>query len=465
MSGPTDLDVRRIAAGVRAREFTAQDVAAACLERIAERDPVLNCFTTVTRDRAMATAKGIDAAIAAGNDPGPLAGVPYAVKNLFDIAGYPTCAGSKIHQSAPPATEDASLVRRMNGAGAVLVGALNMDEYAYGFTTENAHFGATRNPHDTGRVAGGSSGGSAAAVAGGLVPLSLGSDTNGSIRVPAAFCGVFGLKPTFGRLSRDGVFAFVNSLDHTGPFARSTADLAAAYDVLQGLDAADRVQADRPFEPAQPALRESAEGLRIGMLDGWFHAGATPEALEAVDLASDFLKATPVTVPGADVARAAAFCISAAEGANRHLTNLKTRPQDFDPATRDRLLAGALIPAGVILQAQRFRSWFQARMTEIFRRYDVLIAPATPFSAPAIGQETVMIGDQRVVTRANIGIYTQPISFVGLPVLSAPIRRPGKMPLGIQIIAAPWAEAATFKVAAALEATGIAGATIAEGLA
>jgi Asp-tRNA(Asn)/Glu-tRNA(Gln) amidotransferase A subunit family amidase len=211
-------------------------------------------------------------------------------------------------------------------------------------------------------------------------------------------------------------------------------------------------------------MREGAGGLRIGVLDGWFRAGATADALDAVDRVSTFLEATPVTIPGADVARAAAFCISAAEGANRHLGNLKTRARDFDPATRDRLLAGALVPAAVILQAQRFRSWFRDRVAEIFTRYDVLIAPATPFSAPLIGEETVMIGDQRVLARANIGIYTQPISFIGLPVLTAPIHRPGKMPLGVQIIAAPWAEAATFRVAAALEEAGIARAPIAERL-
>jgi len=461
MSALADLSAAAIAEGVRARSFTASDVTAACLERIEQRDPALNCFTTVTRDRALATARAVDAAVATGEDPGPLAGVPYAVKNLFDIEGHPTVAGSKIHRDAPAARKDAGLVRQMDSAGAVLLGALNMDEYAYGFTTENAHYGATRNPHDLNRVAGGSSGGSAAAVAAGLVPLSLGSDTNGSIRVPAAFCGVFGLKPTFGRLSRAGTFAFVNSLDHTGPFARSTADLAATYDTLQGPDPADRAQADRPTELVLPDLLGGTGGLRVGTLDGWFHTGATSEALEAVDLAAEFLKASPVTVEGAETARAAAFCISAAEGGSRHLANLKSRPQDFDPATRDRLLAGALIPASIILQAQRFRAWFQARLAEIFHRYDVLIAPATPFPAPAIGEETVMIGGQRVAMRANIGLYTQPISFVGLPVVSAPIRRPGKMPLGIQIIAAPWAEAVAFRIAAALEAAGIVGAEIA----
>ena len=200
-------------------------------------------------DRALAEAAEVDRKIAWGVDPGPLAGVPFAVKNLFDIKGIPTLAGSIIRAKAPPPEKDATAVESLNAAGAVLLGALNMDEFAYGFTTENSHYGTTRNPHDLTCVAGGSSGGSAAAVAAGMVPLTLGSDTNGSIRVPSSFCGIFGLKPTYGRLSRHGAFLFVSSLDHVGPFARSVEDLASAYDVLQGSDPNDPVCTERQPEP------------------------------------------------------------------------------------------------------------------------------------------------------------------------------------------------------------------------
>jgi Asp-tRNA(Asn)/Glu-tRNA(Gln) amidotransferase A subunit family amidase len=193
-----------------------------------------NSFTTVTADTALAAAERIDKAMSQGENPGTLAGVPFAVKNLFDIAGITTLAGSKINAENSPAIQDATAVTRLKQAGAILVGALNMDEYAYGFVTENSHYGSTRNPHDTTRSAGGSSGGSSAAVAAGFVPITLGSDTNGSIRVPAALCGIFGLKPTYGRLSRAGVSLFCSSFDHIGCFARSVRDIAATFDILQG---------------------------------------------------------------------------------------------------------------------------------------------------------------------------------------------------------------------------------------
>ena len=224
----------------------------------------LNAFTDVVAERARG--EGPRASIrrgAEGKRLGPLAGVPFAVKNLFDVKGLSTLAGSKINRSHAPAARDATLIERLEAAGAVLVGALNMGEYAYDFTGENVHDGASRNPHDLRRMTGGSSGGSGGAVAGGLVPLALGSDTNGSIRVPSSFCGIFGLKPTYGRLSRARTFPFVASLDHLGPFARTARDLALAYDAMQGDDADDPVCADRPVEPtlagARPRHRRSAD--------------------------------------------------------------------------------------------------------------------------------------------------------------------------------------------------------------
>jgi AtzE family amidohydrolase len=352
-------------------------------------------------------------------------------------------------------------VRRLDEAGAVLVGALNMDEYAYGFTTENAHYGPTRNPHDLARVAGGSSGGSAAAVAGGLVPLSLGTDTNGSIRVPASLCGIFGLKPTYGRLGRSGVRPFVGSLDHIGPFARSVRDLAAAYDAMQGPDEPDPGWRPLPAEPALPQLAQGASGLRIAVAGGYFAPAGTEEAQAAVAQVAQALRATGhVELPEAARARAAAFVITAAEGANLHLPDLKRRAADFDPGTRDRFLAGALVPATWVLQAQRFRRWYRAHVLEIFRKVDVILAPATPCPAPLIGQETMMVGGQAVPTRPHLGLFTQPISFIGLPVVAVPVRRPGQLPIGVQIVAAPWREAVALRVAEALERDGIVGAPV-----
>ena len=243
-------DAIDIARKIRSKKLSATASTKAALEQIRLHNPAFNCFTAVLEQQALQQSEEIDRRIAAGQDPGPLAGVPFAVKNLFDVAGITTLAGSKIYATRPPAQRDATAVERLKNAGAVLVGALNMDEYAYGFTTENTHYGPTRNPHDTERVAGGSSGGSAAAVAAGMVPLTLGSDTNGSIRVPAAFCGIFGLKATYGRISRAGAILFAESFDHVGPFARSVQDLAHAFDVLNGPDPRDPICSDRPAESA-----------------------------------------------------------------------------------------------------------------------------------------------------------------------------------------------------------------------
>jgi AtzE family amidohydrolase len=448
-----------IAAAVRSGRVQAVQVIHAALEAVQRENPRLNAFTAVWAEAAVGQAEAIDQIVRAGGDPGALAGVPFAVKNLFDVAGRTTLAGSRIEASKPPAARDAALVARMKAAGAVLVGALNMDEYAYGFTTENAHYGPTRNPHDTARIAGGSSGGSAAAVAAGLVPITLGSDTNGSTRVPAALCGVFGIKPTFGRLSRRGVFPFVHSLDHAGAFAATAADLTLAYDALQGPDPEDPALAPRPLEPAAPSLDASLDGLRVGVLGGWFVHNAAPEALAALDAVAEALSARSADLPGARAARAAAFCLSAAEGGSLHLANLRARPEDFDPATRDRLIAGALQPAHVVARAQRVRRRFLAEALELFERFDVLLAPATPFAAPPIGQATIPMGGAPVSVRANLGLYTQPISCIGLPVVAVPLDRQGAMPCGVQLIAAPWREALLLRLAHRLERNGVVGAT------
>src|ERR1700732_36351 len=255
------LSASEIALAVKGRKLSALSVTEAALARIAKHDHVLNSFTDVTADRARAKARALDAAIASGHSAGPLAGVPFAVKNLFDVQGLSTRAGSKINRDLKPAPRDATLIERLEAAGAVLVGALNMGEYAYDFTGENIHDGPSRNPHDVTRMTGGSSGGSGSAVGGGLVALALGSDTNGSIRVAALFCGIFGLKPTYGRLSRARSFPFVASFDHLGPFARNVCDLALAYDAMQGPAPADAACTTRAAEPVSALLAQDIGGL------------------------------------------------------------------------------------------------------------------------------------------------------------------------------------------------------------
>ena len=452
------------AASVRAGSASAIGVVQQCLDRIAATEGRVNAFTSVLTERALKRAKAIDAHPRRARMK--LAGVPFAVKNLFDIAALPTLAGSKIERDSAPAARDAVLVRRLEAEGAVLVGALNMDEYAYGFSTENTHYGATHNPHDLSRISGGSSGGSAAAVAAGQVPITLGSDTNGSIRVPASLCGVFGLKPTFARLPRTGSYPFVASLDHLGPFARSVADLALVYDLMQGPDRHDPACAQRDIEPVSGLLGRGAAGLRVAVLGGWFREMALAEALAATDAVAQALGTTRlIELPEVARARAAATLITCGESGALHLDDLKKRAQDFDPMTRDRFLANTLLPAAWVVQAQRVRHWFARRVARIFETVDVLIAPATPCTAPAIGTEWLDMHGKRLPARASMGLLTQPISCIGLPVVSVPLwgmnPQAPHLPIGVQLISAPWREDHGLRVAAQLEAMGLCSAPVA----
>lgn len=427
----------------------AREAVRRSLDAIARQDEVLNCFTSLREEQASVEADEADRRRA------PLAGMTFAAKNLFDIAGEVTLAGSKILGDGPRASRNAFVVERLLAAGATLLGALNMDEFAYGFSTENHHYGPTRNPHDSGRIAGGSSGGSAAAVAAGMVDVALGSDTNGSIRIPASLCGVYGLKPTFGRLSRRGAFPFAASLDHIGHFAVTLVDLARAFDAMQGHDGEDPAMQDEPPIAALAALEDDGQPLRVARLGGWFASVMTAEVAEAMDrvTAAAGVDRT-VELPGAEAARSAAFVITAAEGGQLHRQRLRARPQDFDPATRDRLFAGSLLPAAAVLQAQRVRTWFRDQAAKLFAEHDLLLAPATFTTAPEIGQAAVTVGGRTIPVRANLGLYTQPISFIGLPVLAAPVAAAG-LPVGVQIIAPPWREELAFRFAARLERLGV----------
>ena len=427
-----------IAADVRARRRSAQRIAVETLDRIAAQG-VLNAATRLLRDHALADAERVDAVVAAGGDPGPLAGVPFAVKDLFDIAGETTTAGARQRADAPAATGDAQVVARLRAAGAVLVATTNMDEFAYGFSTENAHYGTTRNPHDPERLAGGSSGGSAALVGAGLVPLALGSDTNGSIRVPASLCGIYGLRPTFGALSVEGVYPFVERLDTVGCFVRSPEDLAVAHQVMGGV------------------LSPVAGPLRVAALGGWFAGLADPVVLAGIARIAEHLEAAPpVELPSAAAARSAGFVLTGAEGGHRHLAALRRDAMAFDPATRDRLIAGALQPVAAVREAEAVAERFTAELMGALAEHDLLLAPATPMPAPRIDATTIMIEGQTLSARADLGLHTQPLSLAGVPILSVPLCPPeGAMPIGVQLIAAPGREALLFRTASALVAAGL----------
>jgi AtzE family amidohydrolase len=450
------LDILR---AVASGERSAREVCDSFLARIEDSDGRINAFTERTLRRARAEADAIDARRARGEPLPPLAGLPYAVKNLFDVAGHVTVAGSKVNRDLPPAAQDAVLVQRLRAAGAVLLGALNMDEYAYGFTTENTHYGPTRNPRDTTRSAGGSSGGCGAAVAAGQAPLTLGSDTNGSIRVPASLCGVWGLKPTFGRLSRRGSHPFVHSIDHLGPLADSVEGLALGYDAMQGPDPLDPGCHALRVQPAAPALGRGAAGLRVGVLGGYFDEYATPPARAAAAAAARVLGARDtVHWPDAALGRAAAFIVTASEGGSLHLDDLRRRAHDFEPLSVDRFIAGALQPADWYLKAQRFRRIYRDRVNALFAHWDVLVAPATPVAAPTLGSEWLEINGMRHPARPSMGLLTQPVSFAGCPVVAAPLwpEGTGGLPLGVQLIAAPWREDLCLRAAKALQDAGVA---------
>lgn len=445
----TVLDIQAaLASGAR----SAVQILDETVARIQAVDPRLNSFTGLTLARAQQEAAAIDALRAAGSPLPPLAGVPYAVKNLFDVESEITLAGAQLNASNAPASADGVLVARMRQAGAILVGMLNMDEHAYGFTTENTHYGPTRNPHDLRRIAGGSSGGSGAAVGAGLVPLTLGSDTNGSIRVPSSLCGVFGLKPTYGRLPRSGSFPFVSSLDHLGAFAGNVTDLASAYDVLQGPDAADHACAQRPVEATSMHIG-STRPLRVAILGGWFHRWADDQAREAVARCAQALQASnTIEFSMAQAARSAAFIITGAEAGALHRDRLRRSYDLFEPLSRDRLVAGSLIPASWVVQAQRVRQQAKQEALRLFDQFDLLLAPATPLSAPEIGTEEFTLDGKCMPARASMGILSQPISCIGLPVCTVPVWPASQgMPIGVQLIAAPWREDLCLRAARQLE--------------
>jgi AtzE family amidohydrolase len=453
-----------IAAAVRSGARSAMSVAEEALARIAALDGAIGAVTRVLRDRALEEARAVDAVMAAGGDPGPLAGVPYGVKDLFDVAGWPTTAGAAMRADAPPAAADAEAIRRMRSAGAVLVACTNMDEFAYGFATINAAYGTTRNPHDLKRLAGGSSGGSAAMVASGMVPLALGSDTNGSVRVPAALCGVYGLKPTHGGLPMAGVFPFVDSFDDIGPFAGSVADLTMVWQVLRHADctrhsseAWDLVRQGRASLPEDPSLRSDDGVGRVALLGGWFLRNLSGDMRAALDaLAARLGGIDTVELPDVPRARSAAYVMTAAEGGARHLPELRARAMDFDPQTRDRLIAGAMVPTAHYLAAQEFRTTFRAAAERLFERFDVLIGPCVGEVAPRIDDPVVTVDGAQVPARAHLGMLTQPLSFIGLPVIAAPLNRLG-LPLGVQLVGRPGGEARLFALAAKLEADGVIG--------
>lgn len=426
---------------------------AGALERIGRENPRINAFADVLDADAIAHAQRLDRA---GAPAGPLVGRPFAAKELFDVAGRPTRAGSTIRADAAPAAEDATAVARLRDAGAVLVGLTHMDEFAYGFTGENAHYGAVRNPRDPERIAGGSSSGSAAAVAAGLVPFALGSDTNGSVRVPAALCGIYGFKPTYGRVSRAGVAPLAWSFDHVGVLAATLEDTAAALDAIQGPDARDPAASlDRP-DPLAAHLGAGIDGLRVAVAGGHFATGGFPEVFAAVRGAAECLGADrEVEIPDSDRAGPAALLITSAEAATLHFDEIRTRDAEFDRFTRARWVAATMIPHAWAARAQQFRRRYREIVRAAFEEVDLMIAPTTPFLPTKIGQSQIGIDGETLPVRGTLGRFTAPFSFVGCPALSVPVPGDGRFPPGVQLVAGPGKDGYLLRAAAKLRDEGV----------
>ncbi|CAI3958547.1 Asp-tRNAAsn/Glu-tRNAGln amidotransferase A subunit or related amidase (GatA) (PDB:3H0L) [Commensalibacter communis] len=438
--------IKKISKNVRSATYSATQIISDSLSAIDKYNPLIGSVTVALKDRALATAQHIDQLVAQGQDPGPLAGVPFGVKDLFDVKDITTTAGSVLLADHAPALKDATVITRLCNAGAVPVATLNMDEFAYGFVTDNTHYGITKNPHDTRRFAGGSSGGSAAAVAAGMMAFSLGSDTNGSIRVPASLCGVWGLRPAYNTIPLQGVYPFSETLDTIGPFCSSIHDLKCIFNILS--DRNDHGKQD-------------ISSLKIARLKGWFERDVDQEILNAItEITSIGIETYNLTLDHIETVRAASFLITASEGGTLHLPYLRKEPLKYDPATRDRFIAGALLPVSTYLQAKKIEKWFRHYIHKIFGDYDLLIAPATGCTAPFINDPTVLVDGKKSSARVNLGIYTQPLSLSGCPILSLPLNRTGKLPVGLQIVAKPGNEHILFEFGALLEAKGIAKASI-----
>jgi aspartyl-tRNA(Asn)/glutamyl-tRNA(Gln) amidotransferase subunit A len=444
-----DLTIAEAAALVRDRSVSPVELTRTMLVRIEQLDPKLNSFLTVTADAALAEAQQAEAAARLGGTLGPLHGVPLALKDLFDTAGVRTTGGARILADRVP-VQDATVVARLRAAGAILLGKLNMHEFAYGVTTNNPHFGTCRNPWDTGRIPGGSSGGSGAAVAAGLCYGSLGSDTGGSIRIPSSLCGIVGLKPTYGRVSRAGVLPLSWSLDHAGPMVRSVTDAALVLGVIAGHDPADPASAAVPVPDYGARLEDGVRGLRVGLPRRYFFEGADAEVLAAVEAVADALRAEGATVrdvdiPNLELAGQAFAPIISAEAAAYHQRNLRERPEDYGDDVRLRLTQGTLYSAVQYVNAQRIRRRVVDGFLSALSDVDVLLTPTMPVTAPEIN--ATVVATPNPLTRC-----TFPVNVSGLPALTVPCGFDGNgLPIGAQLIGRPFDEATVLRAGRAYE--------------
>src|SRR5882672_7891762 len=443
---------------IASKAVSPVEVVRAHLERITALDRTLRAYLTVCDEAALTAARTAESALVAGRPAGPLHGVPIALKDLYDTAGVRTTGGSKILADRVPEA-DATVVRRLREAGAIVLGKLHMVEFAYGPEGLNAHHGSPRNPWDAAaeRMPGGSSSGSGVAVAAGLAPAALGSDTGGSIRIPASLCGITGLKPTYGRVSRAGVLPLAWSLDHVGPMCRTAADCALMLGAMAGYDPRDPTTSVLPVPDYMAALTGSVKGLRIGLLRSFFLEGAALAQRAAVEAAAKTLEGLGATLSEVDiktvsVAPGASHAVLAPEAYAYHEEWLKTRAAEYGEDVRQRLRVGAFVTGAEYLKGQRLRVLLRNEVDTALAKLDVLLAPTTPIEAQPVGQNDVRIGGESFPVRASLIRFTRPFNLSGHPAASIPCGfTEGGLPMGLHIIGRPFDEATVLRVADAYQ--------------
>lgn len=448
------MNLQEIARALRKKTVSSVELVSDSLQRIAALDSKLQAFITVTAELAKNQALQADTELSDGKDRGPLHGIPVAVKDVFCTQGIRTTCGSKLFAEYIP-DRNAAVVERLRAAGAVMIGKTNMHELAYGVTSTNPHFGTVRNPWNLDRIAGGSSGGSGSAVAAGLVPLAMGSDTGGSIRIPASFCGVVGLKPSFGRVSRYGVLPLDFSLDHMGPLTQCVRDAALTLNVLAGFDPRDQTCSPRPAEPYLPSEPVNIQGLRIGIPENFYFDRISPSIADAVGHATRLAEesgAVVVSLRVPDIARLNTIGrIILLSEASATMERYLHRREDFGSDVLALLDQGRLLPATDYINAQRVRRVLQQEFQAVWKQVDCLLTPTTPISAPKIGQATIDLGEEEDVRIASTRL-ARGVNVLGLPALSLPCGFDAAgLPIGLQIIGPSFQEALILRIGAALE--------------